>query len=209
MITHIIWDFNGTVLDDVDTSVEAVNDMLRMRGLPVTTKEKYVSSVSLPLDTYYSGIGIKSTDMSSLSEEFRKYCKKHDNMSHIFEDFYDTAAFAKALGIKNILMSSLYIDYLYKEIEKYKIREYFDDIIGMDDMLVGSKLENAKRFIKRSNAAPDNILFIGDMVSDAQIAHTLGAHCILIPNGHNSKSRCLAQGVNVVGSLGCIKEYFK
>lgn len=209
MITHIIWDFNGTVLDDVDASVAAVNDMLRIRGLPETTKEKYVGSVSLPLDRYYSGIGIKNTDMSSLSEEFRRHCKKHDDLTHIFEDFYDAAEYAKSLGIKNILMSSLYIDYLYEETEKYKIREYFDDMIGMDDMLVGSKLENAKKFIERSNATPDNILFIGDMINDAQIARTLGSHCILIPNGHNSKSRCLAQEVTVVESLGYVKEYLK
>ena len=35
-ITHIIWDFNGTVLDDVEMAVAAVNDMLDSRGLEKT-----------------------------------------------------------------------------------------------------------------------------------------------------------------------------
>ena len=39
--THLFWDFNGTVLDDAYTSVLAVNEMLRARGLPETNLEIY------------------------------------------------------------------------------------------------------------------------------------------------------------------------
>ena len=144
MITHIIWDYNGTVADDVDASVAAVNDMLKARGLPPTTKQEYTSTVSLPLDNYYNGLGIADADMEKLSWEFRTYCQKHDNLSRIFDGFHETVEFAKAQGIKNILMSSLYIDFLKAETEKYNISDCFDEIIGKTDTLVGSKYENAK-----------------------------------------------------------------
>ena len=100
MITHIIWDYNGTVADDVDASVAAVNDMLKARGLPPTTKQEYTSSVSLPLDNYYNGLGIADADMEKLSWEFRTYCQKHDNLSRIFDGFHETVEFAKGAGYK-------------------------------------------------------------------------------------------------------------
>ncbi|MBP3481209.1 MAG: HAD family hydrolase [Clostridia bacterium] len=207
MITHIIWDYNGTVADDVDASVAAVNDMLKARGLPPTTKQEYTSTVSLPLDNYYNGLGIADADMEKLSWEFRTYCQKHDNLSRIFDGFHETVEFAKAQGIKNILMSSLYIDFLKAETEKYNISDCFDEIIGMTDTLVGSKYENAKNYIDKNKLNPKNILFVGDLINDAQTAKALGAQCILIPNGHNSKEKCQNQGVTVVENIKCIKEY--
>lgn len=207
MLTHIIWDYNGTVIDDVDASVAAVNDMLYTRGLPPTTKQEYTSTVSLPLENYYKGLGIVDADMGKLSLEFRMYCQKHDNLCRIFDGFYETVEFTKSLGMKNILMSSLYSVFLLSETEKYKITDCFDEIIGMSDTFVGSKYENAKNYIDKNNLDPQNILFVGDLINDAQTAKALGAQCILIPNGHNSKEKCESQGVTVVENITYIKEY--
>ena len=209
MITHIIWDYNGTVINDVDASVAAVNDMLTSRGLPTTTKTEYTDTVSLPLDKYYSGLGITDADMSKLSQEFRKYCKKHENLINVFSDFYIVIEQAINLGIKNILISSLYNEFLFSDLEKHDLIKYFDKIIGMNDTLVGSKFENAKTYIKQNELNPNNILFVGDLISDAQIAKKLGAKCVLIPNGHNSKQRCLLQEVTVLESLKCLIKYLK
>lgn len=207
MITHIIWDYNGTVVDDVDASVAAVNEMLRVRNLPPTTKQIYIDTVSLPLENYYSNLGIKNADMSSLSCEFRDYCEKYNDRTRIFSAFYAAAEYAKQINIKNILMSSLYTKFLLEEVEKYNISEYFDEIIGMDNTLVGTKLENAKNYLNKNKICPENVLFIGDLINDAQIAKKIGANCVLIPNGHNSKQRCLSQGVTVLEDLGSLIQY--
>ena len=105
MITHIIWDYNGTVVDDVDASVAAVNDMLKARGLPLTDKAQYIDNVSLPLENYYKGLGIPVSDMSEISTEFQKYCKNHADLIHIFKDFFIIMQELKKYNIKNILMS--------------------------------------------------------------------------------------------------------
>lgn len=209
MITHIIWDYNGTVVDDVDASVAAVNDMLKARGLPLTDKAQYIDNVSLPLENYYKGLGIPVSDMSEISTEFQKYCKNHADLIHIFKDFFIIMQELKKYNIKNILMSSLYKKFLFEDTEKYNIRSYFDDVIGMDDTLVGSKLDNARFFLTTNHLLPKNVLFIGDLINDAEIAKALNAKCVLIPNGHNSKSRCLSEGVTVLDDLKCIIEYIK
>ena len=208
-ITHIIWDYNGTVLDDTDVSVNAVNKMLLKRGLPPTDRKAYTDTVSLPLEEYYKSIGIHDADMHRLSVEFRHYCQEDENGGHIFDDFYDAINYCRHSGISNILMSSLYSRFLDEELEKYGIRCLFDNVIGMNDTGVGSKLGNAKQFIEQNTINPANVLFIGDLVPDALTAFSLGARCVLIPRGHNSKDRCKKTGADILENLAQLKEYLQ
>ena len=209
MITHIIWDFNGTVLDDVNTAVAAVNCMLADRQLPPTDVTTYRNTLVMPLDKYYDTVGIHNADISTLSIEFRKRSEQNAHLSKISEGFTETVGWLKARGIINVLMSSLFQGYLSKEVEKYGIAEYFDYIEGMSDTAVGSKLEMAKKYLINNNIRCENVLFIGDLLSDAELAKSLGSECILIPNGHTSKERCLKAGVTVYDSIAEIKRYFK
>lgn len=207
MITHIFWDYNGTILDDVEVSVKAVNCMLKSRGLPPTDIETYRSTLTLPLDTYYESVGINGIPISELSVEFRKYCKQFSNLAHIFDGFTEIIRIAEHNSIKNILFSSLYHNHLIEELKVHNIQEYFTDVIGMTDLNVGSKLSNVKEYIKHNSIDVNKIVFIGDLTTDSDMAKDVGSRCILIPNGHNSKERCLSQGVEVYESLEQVKNY--
>ncbi len=207
MITHIFWDFNGTILDDIDASVAAVNCMLKTRNLPPTDKDTYRNELSLPLENYYRKLGIANPQISELSVEFRAYLKENSRLIKIFDNFYSVINSATALNISNVLISSLYKKHLKEEVYHYNIENYFEDIIGMDDLNVGTKTDIASKYIKAKGIIPKNILFIGDLTTDAIMAKELGAQCILIPNGHCSKERCINQGVLVYDSLNEVKEY--
>ncbi|MBQ1271733.1 MAG: HAD hydrolase-like protein, partial [Clostridia bacterium] len=54
--THIIWDFNGTLMNDVDIAIAAVNDMLTKRGMEVTNKADYLNMIESPIIEYYKKI---------------------------------------------------------------------------------------------------------------------------------------------------------
>lgn len=78
MIGTIVWDFNGTVLDDAGASVAAVNRMLRRRGLPPITLEWYRKNLCMPLETFYAGIGIAGEPIEALSAEFQLHCAREE-----------------------------------------------------------------------------------------------------------------------------------
>lgn len=204
MFTHIFWDYNGTILDDVEVSVRAVNCMLEDRGLPTTDVNTYKNTLTLPLELYYKSVGITDVPVSELSIEFRKYCKEYSYLSSIFSDFPNVINSARDLGIKNVLFSSLYEKHLTEELMSHGIYNLFDDVIGMQDLSVGTKTANASEYINSHNIDVKNVVFIGDLTTDADMAIELGAQCILIPNGHNSKERCLTRGVDVYESLSQI-----
>lgn len=209
MITHIVWDFNGTVLDDAYTSVLAVNEMLRARGLPETNLEIYKKTLVMPLTEYYKTVGIYTDDIAVLSQEFRKYCDMHKDNSRIFDGIYDVICYAKSLGIKNILLSSLYNEHLIAETKKYNIEGWFDIISGLCNRNLGSKSDTAAAIFKKENINPENVLFIGDLISDARTAKELGADCILIPNGHTDKARCVNECDKVFDNVKEIIGYIK
>ena len=77
----------------------------------------------------------------------------------------------------------------------------------MKDTGVGSKLENAKRYISESALKPDEVLFIGDLISDYEMARKLGSECILVPRGHTSFQRCKDTGATLMNTLYDIRTY--
>ena len=54
---HIIWDWNGTLLDDVDIVIGAMNTLLKRRNLPLLGKEKYKKIFTFPVKEYYAQLG--------------------------------------------------------------------------------------------------------------------------------------------------------
>ena len=56
--THLMWDFNGTIFDDADAGIDAVNKMLKERGLePIPSRERYKQIFDFPIEEYYSSLG--------------------------------------------------------------------------------------------------------------------------------------------------------
>ena len=56
--THLMWDFNGTIFDDAQAGIDAVNKMLSERGLPIIeSREKYKEIFDFPIEDYYKGLG--------------------------------------------------------------------------------------------------------------------------------------------------------
>ena len=57
MYKTIIWDWNGTLLNDLDLSVDSVNILLKERNLPTLTVEKYKDIFGFPVIDYYVKAG--------------------------------------------------------------------------------------------------------------------------------------------------------
>jgi phosphoglycolate phosphatase len=53
----IIWDWNGTLLDDTDLCIRSMNKLLADRSLPELSKERYLEVFDFPVEKYYRSIG--------------------------------------------------------------------------------------------------------------------------------------------------------
>ena len=52
-LTTVIWDWNGTLADDVRVALQSVNDILARRGREPITLEQYYSYIDTPIRRFY------------------------------------------------------------------------------------------------------------------------------------------------------------
>jgi phosphoglycolate phosphatase len=205
---HVIWDWNGTLWDDTWLCVEINNHMLLRRGLPQIDLTVYQDKLCFPVDRYYCQLGFDydRDPYSRLAEEFideyteRRYeCGLHGGARQLILEL-------KEKGMPQAVLSAYQHDTLLQAVGHFRLTDFFEDIIGLNDIYASGKVENGLKYISGLNLDPKEVLFLGDTVHDFEVAHAMGVQCVLIAHGHNSRSRLEACGVPVFDSLAEIRQ---
>jgi phosphoglycolate phosphatase len=153
MIRSIIWDWNGTILNDVDNNVNAVNMILQKRNLAVISKEEYRRKIKIPIKQFYNDIGLKINDpeiYNSINIDYWEfYNMGYKNHTKINNDIEFILIKLKEGGIDNYLLSATKHEELIKQVEDKGIKKYFKEVIGNNNNEVANKLKNAQELIKR------------------------------------------------------------
>lgn len=202
-INTIIWDWNGTLLDDTEICRSIVNKLLEERGEEKLSIERYKDIFTFPVKDYYeeAGFDFSKEDFSTPADAFIKdYNAKvpeaplHKNANEILD------LIAKKQK-KQIIISAMKQDALQASVLEKGIDHYFEEISGINDHYANGKIENAKRILKKLDLDPKNCLLIGDTIHDHEVAETLDCECILIAGGHQSYERLLKTKRKVYHSI--------
>lgn len=186
--TDILWDFNGTIFDDISAGIEAVNKLLRARNLPtLDSEEEYRSVFGFPIIDYYRKIGFdleKESYKDVIAPEWvaeylvrSESCTMRDGVKNAFELF-------RSNGLRQAVISATETNMLISQLKCLGIYEYFSDVRGLDNIQASSKVNVAKKW--REENLLSRALFIGDTTHDAEVAEAIGADCVLIAGGHQS-----------------------
>lgn len=200
---HIIWDWNGTLLNDANLCVEIINTLLTKRRLSALTLERYREVFTFPIIHYYEKLGFDFSQetFESIGTEFITMYEKMRNRCSLMPDATKTLNYFAQLGLTQSVLSASKQSYLIQAIGSYGIDSTFMEINGLNNHYASSKIDIGKDFITRNKLDPTKILLIGDTTHDADVAASIGADCCLIPNGHQSQKILVTCGVPVVGSL--------
>ena len=200
MIKNILWDFNGTVMDDMGASVGAVNAMLTKRGLPLIDEEWYVLHLVMPLERFYGSIGfdMQKERIEEVSEEFQVECRKFPRP--VFPAVRAALERFQAKGLRQLLFSSLYHDILVRQAEERQISHYFEGIVGRKDRSLGGKEKAAEAYFCAHGILPEETLVVGDLTTDFDMAAYLGCPCALIDQGHQHRTILEKTGAFVLHS---------
>ena len=206
--THIIWDFNGTILDDVQTGIDAVNVLLKRYGKKtIDTVEEYKSAFGFPVIDYYDRIGLERENFPKYAPEWVEEYNKREPFAPIFPGIVTALDFFKSEGLFQYLLSATEQNMLSNQVKRLGISEYFDGIIGQNTIEAHGKTEVAIEFAKRIQ--PAKILFIGDSLHDYEVACAIGAKCVLLSWGHQTKERLAKTGCRIFENVEELKNAFK
>ena len=201
---YIIWDWNGTLLDDVKINIEIINILLSERGLPlIDSTDKYRNLFSFPIQDFYKELGFTFKD-----EPFETVARQYAFMYDERYPFAEVSAEAESLlrtfrqeGAEQLIISATEQGFLTRQVTYFEIEQYFTDILGTSDIYVKSKVSVAQRWMQENGVSPDEILFVGDTVHDKEVADSIGCECILVAKGHQSKELLTFSGALVADSL--------
>lgn len=207
----LIWDWNGTIVDDADLCFEIENELLRERGMQEITKTWYLGHFSFPIRAYYTQMGytFQTETFEEVSEIFMERYRERFLKCPLREGIVHVLKTAKDRGIGQTLLSVTEQDDLSAQVRAFGVDAFFSDILGQSDILGVSKVERAKAYIARMGIDPKDALFIGDTDHDVEAANAVGCPCVLLAGGHQSEDVLRRSGVPVFDSAEALgKELF-
>lgn len=207
--THLIWDFNGTILEDMAVGLECVNLMLSKRDLPtVGGLDEYRRLFCFPIMDYYRMAGFdfeKEDYYTVLAPEWVGLYKARMDRCGLCPNITQTVQAVREKGLSQIVLSATQRDQLLEQLALLGVGSWFDDVLGLDNIHAHSKAELAVRWKQQHpDATP---LFVGDTEHDAETARAIGADCLLYTGGHQSAERLSACGYPLITSLLDVLEY--
>ena len=188
---YILWDWNGTLLDDTQAALDTLNAMLTRRGEKSIAMDFYRDHFAFPCRPFYEQIGMRVSDdeWDALAQEY------HDVYSRqpvrLNAETIAALEQVKAAGVKQSIISALRQDLLDQVTASTGVAPYMECIYGVDNLDGASKLDRALELMTAITAqAPDgqplDVVMIGDALHDKEVADALGIRCVLCAQGSHA-----------------------
>lgn len=207
---YIIWDWNGTLFDDVKISVETMNKMLEKTGYKNRIDlALYKDIFTFPVSEYYqkAGFDFSKDKFEDLAKIYVEVYSSLQFTASLNEEAISTLEFLRKRGYKQIIVSACEKNRLLNQVEKFKVKDYFDAVLGIDDDLAISKSGIAEKWFLDNKIDKEKALFIGDTVHDYEVAGNIGCDCVLVSCGHQSKSVLEKTNAPVLDKLSRISDF--
>lgn len=194
-IRHVIWDFNGTLLDDVDCCVDTLNTLLAERALPPITRGEYLQRFGFPVRDFYLDLGF-DFEREEFDRVSATYIERYGTRLHAAAPQAGAHAVLTALrerAIAQSVVSAMESTLLRSLLSRFGLAEYMTHVRGLDDLNAGSKIDIGVALHRELRLAPDEIVLVGDTLHDCELAAAIGCHCLLFARGHQTRARLAAR----------------
>lgn len=208
---HIIWDFNGTLLNDTQLSLDVDNNVFEKLGIPCITLDDYRNNMTMPVRDFYPTVGVDYS-VHSYETIARLWLDEFNQKAvgvGLVSGALDAIRFFHSQGRSQSVLSASYEPSLRKQCEALGLTPYMADISGLEDESASKKTEIGRRQLRELGLEGRDVVLIGDMLTDAHLAEDLGADCILVSWGHNDLKRLLSSGLPVARDFGELEEILK
>lgn len=202
-LRHVIWDWNGTLLDDAWLCIEVMNELLSARRLPTLEAARYQALFGFPVRDYYGRLGFDFSHepFERVGAAFIAAYQRRHHECRLQAGADEALAALAARGIGCSVLSASEQSRLESQADRLGVRRCFVRMSGLDDCYAGGKLENGRRLLARLGLDPREVLLVGDTDHDWEVARDLDVDCVLIPSGHQSVDRLCALGAPMAISL--------
>lgn len=211
MIKHVVWDWNGTLLDDASACVAALNILLGERGLREVNIEEYHDFFGFPVREYYIRLGFDfgNEDWTALARDFHAHYAKFARDRALRPDAKVALETLNSLGMPMSMLSASETSILEETVSERGLRQYFGGLYGLSDLFAHSKAEAGRNMLDEIGENAVDVLIAGDTIHDFEVATALGCPCVLVSGGHQARHRLQQCGCAVVDGPMDVVDYVR
>ena len=200
--THLVWDWNGTLLDDLSLVVSSTNQTFKAVGGRSVDADEHRQRFRRPVAEFYAEILERAVDAAEFEE-----------LDRIFHDAYRVGLTSMSLAAdaeaairewpgSQSLLSMWFHDELVPAVHTYGLTKVFTRIDGRPTEVDGGlKAGHLARHLAEQRIAGADAVLIGDSIDDAEAAESVGAAIVLYTGGFTDPERLRASGRPVADTL--------
>jgi phosphoglycolate phosphatase-like HAD superfamily hydrolase/ADP-ribose pyrophosphatase YjhB (NUDIX family) len=181
VIRNIIFDWSGTLVDDLPAVLKASNFVLTQAGKPEMSLEKFRAEFQLPFTKFYDR-HTPDVPMPQLESWFHSSFSRAQDSVLELPHARDFLEFCRAKKLRTFLLSTVHADYFKTQCTVTG----FDAFLDKPYTDVWDKRKKIHDILAENNLKPDETLFIGDMEHDIETARHGGVHSCAVLTGYNT-----------------------
>lgn len=208
-INHIIFDWNGTLIDDVGLAVEGVNKVRETQALPAIDQSVYRENFGFPIQSFYKKIGVdlEKLNFQKLVEIYLGLFNERIKGCDLHEGAIDLLDWIRRSGMKVSILSASQHETLLDNLSHAGLYEHVDHIFGLDGSEAEGKLDLARRLDAVIDHPGSSALMIGDTDHDIEVARVCGWRIASVSHGHQTAERLSALHQAVFPDLFSVFEH--
>lgn len=201
---HLVWDWNGTLLDDLGIVVEAVNRSTAAFGLNAITANDYRDHYTRPVRDFYDslfGRTIEDDEWLLLNTGF------HDAYFELAQDVdlapgaHEAMDMLAEAGWTQSLLSMSPQDWLEGIVDRLELTDRFELVDGLSGPTGGLKAGHLEAHLEVLGIAGESVAVVGDTPDDVAAARHVGATPILFHGGSHHKAVLESEGVPIAETV--------
>jgi len=210
---HIIWDYNGTILDDVDLCLDILNHMLYEQGNAKKSFDlmAYKEIFGFPIIDYYikAGFDFEKSSFAELADSFIDTYYARATEHRIKDGMHEILKYVSLSDSTQSILTASMKERTQSQLNTFEISGYFSHISGLNNNQAKGKDDLIPEHLSKIDAHVNEILFVGDTDHDLLVANKIGCKCVLVSDGHQSSERLMSVHADVVNGCNELLEYIK
>ena len=185
---HIIFDWNGTLINDAAVFVDVLNVLLDRRKMNRINLQIYRDFFCFPIIDFYKKIGL-DVSRDSFSQLKKEFVSEYEKRKYRAKLFPETIGLLGRLLKNNVglsILSASNQNTLDDLVHYYSLDGFFQHIVGVNNYVADGKTEQGIKLLDSVGFNKTDVLMVGDTNLDYMVSQDLGIDCVLISHGHQS-----------------------